>query len=37
VDKGVAPAIIRRDETKALLGIEPFHGSRSHGKPFLKT
>src|SRR5665213_3426477 len=35
VDEGISAAVIWCDEAKALLGIEPFHGSRSHGKPFL--
>ena len=34
VDEGISAAVIRRNETEALLGIEPFYGSRGHGKPF---
>lgn len=30
MDKGVIAAIVRRDKAEALLGVKPFHGSRSH-------
>src|SRR4029077_13134514 len=36
VHEGIAAAIIGLDETKTLLAVEPFHGSRRHGRPFLK-
>jgi hypothetical protein len=32
VNKSIIAAVIWRDETEALLGIEPLHGSRSHEK-----
>ena len=35
VDEGVGPTVVRGDESKALLRVEPFDGSRSHGNPFL--
>jgi hypothetical protein len=34
--EGVRAAIVRRDETKALLGVEPFNCSRGHGTSFGK-
>ena len=34
--EGIAAAIIGLDETKTLLAVEPLHGSRRHGRPFLK-
>ncbi len=37
VDKGVAAAVVRRNEAKALLGIKPFHGSRSHKETLSQT
>src|SRR5450631_3416851 len=36
VHESIAAAIIGLDETKTLLAVEPFHGSRRHGRPFLK-
>lgn len=30
VNEGVAAAVIRLNEAKTFLGVEPFHGSRSH-------
>src|ERR1700741_934217 len=35
MDKGVLAAVVRLDEAIAFGGVEPLHGSRSHGKlPF---
>jgi hypothetical protein len=34
MDEGIIAAVIRLDEAEALLGVEPFHGSRSHSKLF---
>src|SRR5260370_28065912 len=36
VHESIAAAIIGLDETKTLLAVEPLHGSRRHGRPFLK-
>src|SRR5215475_15840919 len=31
MDEGVLAAVVRLDEAIALCGVEPLHGSRSHG------
>src|SRR5204863_5632290 len=34
MNERILAAIVRLDETEALLGVEPFNGSRRHGRPF---
>jgi len=34
MDECISSTVIRCYKSKALLDIEPFYGSRSHGNPF---